>query len=58
VHGHLHSRQVMVRGFNSKPMEIDPRYFSVCMERVNFTPIALEDAKLQIKNRLESSVEI
>ena len=44
----------MLRGFNDKPIEPDPRYFSVCMERIAYTPISLEDAKQQIKNRLET----
>lgn len=50
VHGHLHSRQVML---NNRP---DPRYFNVSMEQINYTPISLEEAKQQIKNRLEVAV--
>ena len=56
VHGHLHTNQVMIRGFADKPVEPDPRYFSVCMEQINYTPISLEEAKKQIKNRLEAAV--
>lgn len=34
VHGHLHGRPVMDE--NNTP---DPRYLSVCVERINYTPI-------------------
>lgn len=36
VHGHLHCHQVMVNG------EVDRRYFNACVERNNFTPVALD----------------
>lgn len=50
VHGHLHSNRVMIRGFNDKPIGIDPRYFSVCMEQLkDYTPISLEELKKQVK---------
>lgn len=42
IHGHLHTNQVMLDG---KP---DPRYFSVCVERIDYTPISLEDIKKRI----------
>lgn len=42
IHGHLHTNQVMLEG---KP---DPRYFSVCVERIDYTPISLEDIKKRI----------
>jgi calcineurin-like phosphoesterase family protein len=58
IHGHLHTNEVMVRGFSHKPVEPDPRYLSVCMERIAFTPITLEAAKEMVKNRLEASAEI
>ena len=57
VHGHLHTNEVMLRGFGNKPVEPDPRYFSVCMERIAYIPISLEEAKKQIKNRLEASID-
>lgn len=47
VHGHLHTRQVL-----NLVDKVDPRYFNVSMERIDYVPIALEDLKLQIKNRL------
>jgi calcineurin-like phosphoesterase family protein len=36
VHGHLHCHQVIKDG------QVDPRYFNACVERNNFTPVALE----------------
>lgn len=49
VHGHLHTRRVLDE--NGK---IDPRYVSVSVERINFTPVSLEDviniAKKQKEN--------
>ena len=51
VHGHLHYNQVMEKyihyGANEsftteKP---DPRYFNVSVERINYTPISLEEVK-------------
>jgi len=45
VHGHLHNNTVMIRGFAGKPVEPDSRYFNVSMERINYTPISLEEVK-------------
>lgn len=39
VHGHLHANRVMKDG------EIDPRYFNVSVEQINYTPISLEEVK-------------
>ena len=47
VHGHLH-HNVVRRELSHLP---DPRYFSVCMERINYTPISLEEVKKQVKMR-------
>lgn len=47
VHGHLHAN-VVKRELSHLP---DPRYFSVCMERINYTPISLEEVKKQVKTR-------
>lgn len=42
VHGHLHHRAVRFENTNTP----DPRYVSVCMERLNdYTPISLEELK-------------
>lgn len=56
VHGHLHSNRVMKAiGFDQKTQEIiyskdeiDPRYFSVCVEMTEFKPIELEEVKRRI----------
>lgn len=51
VHGHLHYNQVMhdKRVFNGdfyyNEKEVDPRYFNVSVERINYTPISLEELK-------------
>lgn len=51
VHGHLHTNRVLLEN-----KHIDPRYYSVCMEQlVDYTPISLEQLKLQVKFQLESA---
>jgi calcineurin-like phosphoesterase family protein len=42
VHGHLHFRRVMLGN------RIDPRYFNVSVECIDFAPILLEDLKKRI----------
>ena len=39
----------MLRGFADKPIEPDSRYFNVSMERINFTPISLEEVKKYVR---------
>jgi calcineurin-like phosphoesterase family protein len=39
VHGHLHDKVVL------KDNHPDPRYFNVSVERINYTPISLEEVK-------------
>lgn len=39
VHGHLHANRVMIQE------RIDPRYFNVSVECINYTPISLEEVK-------------
>lgn len=51
VHGHTHSNSVMTE---TLPQIKDPRYFCVSVEQINYTPISLEEVKLQAKKRLES----
>jgi calcineurin-like phosphoesterase family protein len=41
-HGHLHSNRVM------KDEAIDPRYFNVSVEQINFTPILFDEAKRRL----------
>ena len=47
IHGHLHQREVMT-AFGAR---VDTRYFNVSVERINYTPISLEELKVAIKNR-------
>lgn len=42
VHGHLHWNQVMMPRESDGP---DERYFNVSVERINYTPISLEEIK-------------
>jgi len=37
VHGHLHGNRIML--YN----QVDPRYLSVCVEQINYTPISFDD---------------
>lgn len=45
VHGHLHDGEVM---YGDNP---DPYYFCVSMERIDYTPISLEEMKKKITER-------
>jgi calcineurin-like phosphoesterase family protein len=53
VHGHLHANRVMYKkehtpknvGCYYYTNEIDPRYFNVSVEQINYTPISLEEIK-------------
>ena len=45
IHAHLHSGAVMNLLDASLP---DYRYFSVCVERINYTPISLEEIRVRI----------
>ena len=56
VHGHLHTDRVMYEydtGLGSTwhadyVRGPDPRYFCVCVEQINYTPISIEDLKVKI----------
>jgi len=43
VHGHIHYN--IVKDINGVP---DGRYFNICVEHINYTPISLEDMRKQI----------
>ena len=43
IHGHLHGNRVLLPNG-----EIDPQYYSVCVEQINFNPISLEEVKVNI----------
>jgi calcineurin-like phosphoesterase family protein len=58
IHGHLHANRVMKpRGVDAKTGdllysdEIDPRYFNVSVEQIDFTPILFEDALERIREQ-------
>lgn len=42
IHGHLHANRVMTTDYGREV--IDPRYFNVSVECINFAPILFEDA--------------
>lgn len=48
VHGHTHRNWVMTKNENGESV-VDKRYFNVCVENHNYTPLHLEDmlAKIQ-----------
>lgn len=45
IHGHLHSGRVLLADGS-----IDPRYFCVCVEHIDYTPIAWEEVRSQFSN--------
>ena len=45
VHGHLHAGEVNIWNPYKSIDEPDPRYFNVSVERINYTPISLEEVK-------------
>jgi hypothetical protein len=49
IHGHLHWGRVMDLG------QIDPRYFCVCVEHTNYTPIAWEEIKQRFSAQVAQS---
>lgn len=42
VHGHLHYNRVKKNG------EIDPRYFNVSVEQINYTPISIDELRQKV----------
>jgi calcineurin-like phosphoesterase family protein len=55
IHGHLHANRVMkIKGVNTKTDEleysdvVDPRYFNVSVEQIDFAPISLEEVNDRI----------
>lgn len=49
VHGHVHN--------NVPPLHFGPQYFNVSVEMINYTPIAIEDAKAAIATQHEEWTE-
>jgi calcineurin-like phosphoesterase family protein len=50
VHGHLHSGEVLGHG-DDEFVTPDARYFNVSCERIDYTPIAIEELVKRIKER-------
>jgi len=48
IHGHLHANRVMRKTAHGTE-EIDPRYFSACVELHDFAPVLFEDAVKMIE---------
>lgn len=48
IHGHLHHRRVMKKDPYSNCEIVDVRYYCVCVEQTNFSPISLETVKSRI----------
>lgn len=46
IHGHLHAGRVTLEDGS-----IDPRYFCVCVEHINYTPINFEEVSRKIKKQ-------
>lgn len=53
VHGHIHDRQVLLE--DGTP---DERYFCVSVERINYTPIDMEELKVIRDERLGANEEL
>lgn len=51
IHGHLHANRVTKVKHAGATPEIDPRYFNVSVECIDYTPILLEDAMKAIKEQ-------
>lgn len=51
IHGHLHTRRVMMTAnfTHAQKQVIDPRYHCVCVEQTDFRPILFEDVIKRIK---------
>jgi calcineurin-like phosphoesterase family protein len=58
IHAHLHAESVKStdRGHGNsstddiRMREDDPRYFSVCVERINYTPISIDEIRKRVRN--------
>lgn len=50
IHGHLHSNRVMMTNESGESV-IDPRYYSVSVEQIDFKPIAFEEVNKRIKEQ-------
>jgi calcineurin-like phosphoesterase family protein len=49
LHGHIHDKRVMLGGFNPMGLSIiDPRYFCVSCEHINYTPMELGAVEIEV----------
>lgn len=51
IHGHLHANRVMQVTHKGAQPSIDPRYFNVSVECIDFTPMLFEDVIKQIQEQ-------
>lgn len=54
IHGHLHTN-IVTRGFIHGEVP-DNRYFCVCVEQINFTPISFEELKAEHTRRIKADL--
>lgn len=47
IHGHLHEHRVMMTNEHGVDV-IDPRYYSVCVEQINYRPISFDEVSAKI----------
>ena len=58
VHAHLHSETVMYPSYkNNDIVCADDRYISVCVERINYTPISLDAVKRILADRFYTDAD-
>jgi calcineurin-like phosphoesterase family protein len=64
VHGHLHANRIMRTvtvdkdphaPWRYEKTEVDPRYFSACVELHNYTPISFDEVEARIKKQWEDT---
>lgn len=68
VHGHTHSNRVMRQGFDPNNVigfkedgtrisesktEIDPRYYCVCVEQIDYQPISFDELDIRIQKQFD-----
>lgn len=58
LHGHLHGNRVMMQSQVPElrhTQVIDPRYFSVCVEQINYTPMSMDELRVAIKKQKDEA---
>jgi calcineurin-like phosphoesterase family protein len=51
IHGHLHQKDILIKNSWNSESVPDNRYFSVCVEKINYTPINYDEVRNQILAR-------